>query len=109
MDSRIHSILQKWENSTKNDRISENLLFLNHHLVKCNTLLSLEKLNSKELYLIQLTSDFCKPTSKIYFEKYFNDYILDWKYIYVLPHIATSDLCTRYFQYKVLNNVIYLN
>ena len=105
----IHSIPQKWKNTIKNNRISENLFFLNHHLIKCNILLSLEKLNSKELYLIQLTRDFCKPTSQIYFEKYFNDGVLDWKYIYILPRIATYDPYTRYFQYKVLNNVLYLN
>ena len=56
----IHSIPQKWKNPIKSNRISENLLFLNHHLIKCNILLSLEKLNSKKLYLIQLTRDFCK-------------------------------------------------
>ena len=78
-------------------------------MIRCNVLLSLEKLNSKELYLIQLTRDFCKPTSQIYFEKHFNDCVLDWKYIYVLPCIVTFDTYTRYFQYKVLNNVFYLN
>ena len=61
----IHSIPQKWKNTIKNNRISENLFFLNHHLIKCNILLSLEKLNSKGLYLIQLIRLFCKPTSKI--------------------------------------------
>ena len=105
----IHSTPQKWKTTIKNNRISENLLFLNHHLIKCNILLSLEKSNSKELYLVQLTRDFCKPTSQIYFEKHFNDCVLDWKYIYVLPRIVTSDSYTRYFQYKVLNNVLYSN
>ena len=63
----------------------------------------------KELFLIQLTRDFGKPTSEIFFEKHFNDCILDWNYIYILPRIVTSDPYTRYFQYKVLNNVLYLN
>ena len=35
----IHSIPQKWKNTNKNNRLSENLLFLNHHLIKCNILL----------------------------------------------------------------------
>ena len=61
----------------KDFRISEKLFFLNHYLIKCNILLSLEKLNSKELYLIQLTRDFCKTTSQIYFDKHFNDCVLD--------------------------------
>ena len=42
----IHSIRQKWKNIIKNNRISEKLPFLNHHLIKCNVLPSLEKLNS---------------------------------------------------------------
>ena len=35
--------------------------------------------------------------------------VLSWKYIYILPRIVTSDPYTRYFQYKVLNNALYLN
>ena len=91
----IHSIPQKRKNTIKNNRMPENLLFSNHHLIKCNDLLSLEKLNCKELYLIQLTCDFCKPTSQIYFEKNFNDCVLDWKYIYILPYTVTSDPYTH--------------
>ena len=82
---------------------------MNHHLIKRNILLSLEKLNSKELRLIQLTCNFCKPTSQIYFKKHFKNCIFDLKYIYILPRIVTSDPYTCYFQYKVLNNVLYLN
>ena len=96
------------EKTIKNNRISENLLFLNHHLKKCNILLSLEKLNSNDLYLIRVTRDFCKPTSQIYFEKHFNC-VFDLKYMYILPRIVTSDLYTCYFQYKVLDNVLHLN
>ena len=109
MDATYSLNTWKWKNTIKNNRISENLLFLSHHLIKCNILLSLKKLNSNELYLNQLTLDFCKPTSQIYFEKHFNDCVLDCKYIYVLPRSVTSDPYTRYFQYKVLNNVLYLN
>ena len=82
---------------------------MNYLLVKYNLLLSLEKLNSKGLYLIQLTPDFCKTTSKIYYEKPLNDFLLHRNYIYVLQHIVTCDLYGRYFYYKNLNNVLYLN
>ena len=112
----IHSIPQKWKNIIKNNRISENF-FLNHYLIKCNVLLILEKLNLKELNLIQLTRDFWKPTSQIYFQKYFNDCVLNWRYIYILSRIVTITHCNthcnthyiRYFQYYVLINVLYLN
>ena len=58
--------------------------------------------------MIQLTHDFCKPPSQIYFEKYFNDCVLDWNYIYIHARIVTSGPCTRCFQYKVLDNALYL-
>ena len=105
----IHSIPQKWKNIFNNNRIPENLLFLNHHLIKCNILLSLKKLKSKKLCLIQLTRYFCNRTLQFYFQKNFNDCVLDWKYIDVLPRIVTSELYTRYFQNKVLSNLLYLN
>ena len=70
MDVSYSLNTSKMEKYHRNNRISENILFLNHHLIKCNILLSLEKLNSKELYLIQLTRVLCRPTSKIYFEKH---------------------------------------
>ena len=100
--------LKHWKLPLKKLEYLKTFSFLNHNLIKCNILLSLEKLNSKELYLIQLTHDFCKPSSQICFEKHFSDCVLDWKYIYILPCIVTSDPCTRYFQYNVLNNVLYL-
>ena len=95
----IQSIPQKWKN-IKNNGIFENLLFVNHYLIKSNTLLSLEKINYKELYLIQPTHDFCKPISQIYFDKHFHDCVLDWKHIYILPLIVTYHSYTGYFKYK---------
>ena len=59
--------------------------------------------------MIQLTRDFCKLTSQIYFEKHFKDCVFHWKYIYILSRIVTSNSYTHYFQYKVFNNVLYLN
>ena len=50
----IHLIPQKWKN-IKNNGISENLLFLKHHLIKCNILLTLKKLNSKMISVNQPT------------------------------------------------------
>ena len=105
---RIHSIHQKWKSIINNNTISENLPLFNHRLIKY-ILHSLEKLNSKEIYFIQMTRDFCKPTSQMSFEKHFNDCVLHWKYIYILPCVVTSDTYTHYVQYEVLINMLYLN
>ena len=48
-----------------------NLLIQDHHLIKWVQILTLEKLSSKELYSILITKFTNKPSSNVYFEKYF--------------------------------------
>ena len=87
----------------------ENLLIQDHHLIKKNQILFLTKLNSIELYKIQIIIKYKKPTSQSYFKKIFKNSNLHWKAIYLLPHIATVDTTSLVFQYKLLNNVWFLN
>ena len=49
------------------------------------------------------------PTSQQCFKILFPHLNLDWKLIYLLPRILTKNTSLRAFQYKVLNNVLYLN
>ena len=49
------------------------------------------------------------PTCQIYHEKNFDDYDFNWKLIYRIPRFATLEAKIRIFQYKLLNNVLYLN
>ena len=44
-----------------------------------------------------------------FFEKKFKNYNLDRKAINLLPHIAIVDTTIRFFQYKLLNNVLFLS
>ena len=87
----------------------ENLLIHDRHLIKKKQILCLTKLNSNELYKIQIIIKYKKPTSQSYFEKIFKNSNLDWKAIYLLPRIAKVDTTFRVFQYKLLNNVLFLN
>ena len=50
-----------------------------------------------------------RPTSQIYFEKKFDLKELEWRVIYTLLRKVTTNTYLRSFQYKVLNNVLYLN
>ena len=50
-----------------------------------------------------------EPSSQSYYQKLFQTTNLDWKNIYILPRIVTLDTKVRIFQYKLLNNVLYLN
>ena len=66
-------------------------------------------MSSKEIYTILLESSDSKPSSQLYYKKVFQNANLDLKTIYMLPHIVTKDSRLRIFQYKLLNNVLYLN
>ena len=89
---------------------SINLAIQDHHLIKKYKILCLNKLDSKELYNIQLLAGFLKPNSKSYFEKIFVGHVFAWDKIYILPRIVTTDSRIRIFQYKsFLYHVLYLN
>ena len=49
------------------------------------------------------------PTSQKYFIRLFPNLQSDWKDIYLLPGKVTIDTKLRIFQYKLLNNILYLN
>ena len=49
------------------------------------------------------------PTPQKYFENFFPSLSFTWKDVYILPRIVTINTRLRVFQYKVLNNALYLN
>ena len=61
------------------------------------------------MYSILISNIVNKPTSNIYFEKLFENTTLDWDKIYLSPRLATIDTALRSFQYKILNNVLFVN
>ena len=61
------------------------------------------------MYSILISNIVIKPTSHIYFEKLFENTTLDWDKIYLSPCLATIDTALRSFQYKILNNVLFVN
>ena len=105
----VNAIPTNWKTTIKSNCSSTDLLLLNHHLIKKNNLTGLDKLHCRELYNILVYASPHKPTSQVYFENLFRDQELIWKDIYLLPRKVTLDSKIRSFQYKILNNVLYLN
>ena len=106
----IHSLSKSWiEQIFIDSGNSINLAIQDHHLIKKHQILCLNKLDSKELYNVQLLANFLKPTSQAYFEKIFVEHVFEWDKIYILPRIVTTDSRIRIFQYNILHNVLYLN
>ena len=61
------------------------------------------------MYSILISNIVNKPIPDIYFENFFENTTLDWNKIYLSPLLATIDTTLRSFQYKILNNVLFLN
>ena len=68
----------------------------------------LNRLSSKEIYNFLITLKEEQTSSRFYYQKFSNSN-LDWKNIYLLVCIVTKDINLHAFQFKLLNNVFYLN
>ena len=91
----INAIPLNWKTIIKHNCSSANLLLLNHHLIKKNNLISLDKLHSRELCNILVYTSPHKPTSQVYFENRFREQELHWKEIYILPRKVFLDCNVR--------------
>ena len=78
-----------------------DLIIKEHHLIKKHQIYCLKKLNSRELYDMQLILKVEKPTAQTYFEKVFQCPELEWKDIYTLPRHVTINTNLHIFQYKL--------
>ena len=71
----INAIPLNWKTIIKHNCSSANLLLLNHHLIKENNLISLDKLYCRELHNIYNVYTFPhKPTCLVYFENIFREF-----------------------------------
>ena len=106
----IHALPQHWKETIKKFAGNLNNLYIqDHYLIKCNTIYNLEILNSRELYHMQYLLKNHKPTCHDYHGNNFEGYVFNQKLIYRIPRIATFESKIRIFQYKIFNNVLYLN
>ena len=106
----INSIPEKWKLTIeRNSSDAKNLIIHGHHLTKGSRILILEKLASKELYQMLISSRTNKVTSVTYFETKFNANNLDSTKMFILPRLTTYNTYLRSFQYKILHNILFLN
>ena len=106
----VDSIPERWKFIIKeNYENATNLIIHDHHLIKGSRVITLDKLTPTEIYSILISKVQNKPFFNIYFENLFNGYNIDWTAIYMLPCLLTYNTYMRSFQYKILNNVLFLN
>ena len=106
----VDAIPISWKNKIKNfNNSTDFLLCTDHHITRKSRMLCLEKLISKELYVLMISNDNLLPSSQNYFNNMFTNCNLLWEQIYLLPRKVTIDSFLRCFQYKIINNTLFLN
>ena len=104
----LDSIPARWkrvinENITETTNIIPNL-----GLLQCTRIVPFETLTSKKIYTMLIRKRNHTPTSKIYYTETF-DQPINWLKVYMLPRKITKNAYAQIFQYKILNNILYLN
>ena len=106
----INAIPEMWKKCIKQTLENTSLLVVkDHHLLKGSRIIILEKLSSKELYSLLISAIEHQPTSQKFFDNLFPNIELPWKEIYLTPRKATANSYLSCFNYKIINNVLYLN
>ena len=102
----VHAIPQDWRHMIL--PISVDMV-PTQGILQCTKLIPLDKLNSRHIYLILIRKRAHVPTSRAYYTNKFPSTENNWLKIYLLPRKASTYGYDRIFQYKILNNVLYLN
>ena len=106
----INAVPAHWKNCIKIDKGRSRIFCeFRPHLIVNAKLFPMEKLSSRELYNILIKTKFKPPTSQQKFHSLFKVNTLPWKKNYILPKMISIDSYSRIFQYKCLNNILYLN
>ena len=106
----LHAVPKSWKNDLSDVKENiNNLVFHDHHLIKKHHICFLNRLSSNEICNFLISQIEEKTSSKLYYQKQFSDSNLDWENIYLVICIITKDSKLRAFEFKLLNNALYLN
>ena len=106
----LHAIHKSWKEDLCNVKENiHNLIIQDRHVIRKHHMYFLNMLSGKEILNFLIAQKEEQTASRLYYQKEFSNTNLDWKKIYLLVCIATKDSTMRAFQFKLLNNVLYLN
>ena len=71
--------------------------------------IDISSLTSRQIYGDFVYSKYRAPSAQQYFISKFGGNDIEWSQIYLIPHSRSIDMKTRIFQFKILNNILYLN
>ena len=111
----FNSIPREWKNRVKEntflpETLDKQVLSTSHHgIFKGTCFYDIFKIKASHIYEIFVQKKFKPPTAKAKISAKFKITEDLWSRIYTMPSKCTLDTKTRIFQFKILNNVLYLN
>ena len=92
----IHAIPNSWKLAVLNDKGNcKNIIYLNHHLIKNNQIIAIEKLIPKELYSLSVVLKNEFPTSPKHFSNVFSNLQVEWKEIHGKFQLTPIYVCSN--------------
>ena len=111
----IQSIPTEWKNVIRNTNFSiesysqKAMINYRHGIFIGDNFCGITKVKTSMIYNALVQKSFVPPTSRNQFSQKFDISEKDWPKIYSLAGKCSIDSGTRIFQYKILNNTLYLN
>ena len=108
----LRSIPSSWRKALRSHNVEESMISEDSQCgIEANgKFIPINSVTAKSVYNVCISHKFSPPTSKKRLSTKFN--IEDqktWSSVYLLPASATLDTKIRMFQYKIVNNILYLN
>ena len=110
----IEAIPSQWKSTIKDhlkrEEYNPHKIVAKHDWITDKSIMSIPSLTCKSIYTKFVKKLSTPPTSiKCFTEKLELEEHFDWKLVFLTPRKVTIESQMRIFQYKILNNVIYLN
>ena len=104
------AIPKKWKEKLRND-YRLDISYNSKPLLICieNESCPLTEAKTKTIYEMFIRSKACRPTSQKDIENKLKPCVVDWTKVYNLIYSSMIDTKLRNFEYKIKNNVLYLN
>lgn len=106
----IHAFPKLWKVTISSSKIMNNLAIQDHHLITKHQLFCQNEHCSRDIYLFQFLLIIRNQLQKFFTRSFSMKVILNGKYLHCTSYfLGTVDTRLQIFQYKLINNVLYVN
>ena len=105
----LSAIPNRWKNNLKENAPLNVTIIHTQHTLQVTRILPLNKLSSKQCYIILTHNLKAPPTSQQKISEILDSNNIDWPTVYPLGNRTTIDSYSRMFHFKCSHNILYLN